>query len=247
MADGRRRSTSPTPEQHSVLNATINAHLGGQRSRGRLILLLAQSPKSLMALRVGIGRRKVYKWAERFQEQGWKVYPTNRARSELFFSCHRPSIPSRSPANDLMSRSVPVPVVLCRFSLPTDARGARPSSRLDGPAHRTPQLALAPPPVSPVPANAIRPSCYGSPLADCIPGVVARRNVLVSMRRPLQPSRLTRLRFPALSQPGRASSSGRALNLFAASTPAGKLWTVLRAQTPVEFIAFLEILDQISQ
>ena len=62
-----------TSEQRDALESwqrstTISV---GKARRGQLILLLAQKvPVSHVALRVGLGRSKVYKWAYRFLEQG---------------------------------------------------------------------------------------------------------------------------------------------------------------------------------
>jgi hypothetical protein len=98
MARGRKTQIdiTLTPEQHGVLESWQRSTLisAGKARRGRLILLLAQKvPVSHVALRVGIGRRKVYKWAERFQEQGLEGLSDKpgRGRKPFFFSCHRPA------------------------------------------------------------------------------------------------------------------------------------------------------------
>ena len=75
MARGRKTSLSIqlTPAQRQTLLAwqrstTIAA---GHARRGRIILLMADGvPISDNAATVGIGRRFVYKWVQRFQEQG---------------------------------------------------------------------------------------------------------------------------------------------------------------------------------
>ena len=62
-----------TPEERRTFQAwqratTISA---GRARRGRIILLIAQGvPLSAVAATVGISRRFVYKWAQRFLEQG---------------------------------------------------------------------------------------------------------------------------------------------------------------------------------
>ena len=92
MARGRKTQIdiTLTPEQHRVLESWQRSTLisAGKARRGRLILLLAQKvPVSHVALRVGIGRRKVYKWAERFQEQGLEGLSDKPGRGrKLFFS-----------------------------------------------------------------------------------------------------------------------------------------------------------------
>jgi transposase len=75
MARGRTTSLTLclTPAQRQTLRAwqratTISA---GYARRGRIILLLADGvPISTIAATVGISRRFVYKWAQRFLEQG---------------------------------------------------------------------------------------------------------------------------------------------------------------------------------
>jgi transposase len=75
MARGRTTSLTLrlTPAQRQTLRAwqratTISA---GHTRRGRIILLLADGvPISAVAATVGISRRFVYKWAQRFLEQG---------------------------------------------------------------------------------------------------------------------------------------------------------------------------------
>ena len=59
----------PTPDAAGV--AAGHHDLGGACPRGRIILLLADGvPISTIAATVGISRRFVYKWAQRFLEQG---------------------------------------------------------------------------------------------------------------------------------------------------------------------------------
>ena len=75
MPRGRKTSLTIrlTPAEHQTLLAwqrstTISA---GLARRGRIILLLADGvPISTIAATVGISRRFVYKWAQRFLEQG---------------------------------------------------------------------------------------------------------------------------------------------------------------------------------
>jgi biotin operon repressor len=75
MVRGRKTSLSIqlTPAEHQTLLAwqrstTIAA---GQARRGRIILLMADGvPISDIAATVGISRRFVYKWVQRFLEQG---------------------------------------------------------------------------------------------------------------------------------------------------------------------------------
>ena len=76
MARGRRTSLTIqlTPAQRRTLLAwqrsttTISA---GRARRGRIILLVADGmPISDVAATVGISRRFVYKWVQRFLEQG---------------------------------------------------------------------------------------------------------------------------------------------------------------------------------
>ncbi len=75
MARGRKTSLTIclTPSQRQTLLAwqratTISA---GRARRGRIILLLAERVTiSAIATTVGISRRFVYKWAQRFLEQG---------------------------------------------------------------------------------------------------------------------------------------------------------------------------------
>ena len=77
MARGRKTSLSLqlTPAQRQTLLAwqrstTIAA---GHARRGRIILLVADGrPISEVAATVGIGRRFVYKWVQRFLEKGFE-------------------------------------------------------------------------------------------------------------------------------------------------------------------------------
>ena len=51
--------------------AAGNNHLGGACQTGRIILLLADGvPISAIATTVGISRRFIYKWVQRFLEKG---------------------------------------------------------------------------------------------------------------------------------------------------------------------------------
>jgi transposase len=75
MARGRKTSLTIrlTPAERQTLRAwqratTISA---GRARRGRIILLLAEGRTiSSIVATVGISRRFVYKWAQRFLEQG---------------------------------------------------------------------------------------------------------------------------------------------------------------------------------
>ena len=76
MARGRKTSLTIrlTPAERRTLQAwqrattTISA---GRARRGRIILLIAQGvPLSAVAATVGISRRFVYKWAQRFLHKG---------------------------------------------------------------------------------------------------------------------------------------------------------------------------------
>ena len=75
MARGRKTSLSVplTPAERRTLVAwqratTISA---GRARRGRIILLMADGmPISDVAVTVGISRRFVYKWVQRFQQEG---------------------------------------------------------------------------------------------------------------------------------------------------------------------------------
>jgi Helix-turn-helix domain len=75
MARGRKTSFTIrlTPEERRMLRAwqratTISA---GRARRGRIILLMADGvPITDVAATVGISRRFVYKWVQRFLEQG---------------------------------------------------------------------------------------------------------------------------------------------------------------------------------
>jgi hypothetical protein len=75
MARGRKTALSIrlTPDQHHTLLAWQRATTipAGHARRGRIILLLAeQMPIATVAATVGISRRFVYKWAQRFLEKG---------------------------------------------------------------------------------------------------------------------------------------------------------------------------------
>jgi transposase len=75
MARGRKTALTIrlTPAQRQTLltwqrSTTISA---GRARRGRIILLMADgAPITAIAASVGISRRFVYKWAQRFVEQG---------------------------------------------------------------------------------------------------------------------------------------------------------------------------------
>src|SRR5215470_10716479 len=75
MARGRKTALiiRLTPEERRVLQAwqratTISA---GRARRGRILLLVADGlPISEVAATIGISRRFVYKWVQRFLEQG---------------------------------------------------------------------------------------------------------------------------------------------------------------------------------
>ena len=75
MARGRTTSLAIrlTPAQRQTLVAwqrTTNIHAGLAR-RGRMVLLLAHGvPITDIAATVGMSRRHIYKWVQRFLEQG---------------------------------------------------------------------------------------------------------------------------------------------------------------------------------
>src|SRR5713101_7962139 len=75
MARGRTTSLTirVTPEERRLLQAWQRATTipAGQARRGRIILLMAaRVPISDIAATVGISRRFVYKWVQRFLEKG---------------------------------------------------------------------------------------------------------------------------------------------------------------------------------
>ena len=75
MAQGRKTSLTIrlTPAERQTLQRWQRATTipAGRARRGRIILLLAEGmPISAIAARVGISRRFVYKWAQRFLAQG---------------------------------------------------------------------------------------------------------------------------------------------------------------------------------
>ena len=75
MARGRKTSLSIqlTPAQRRTLLAWQRSTpiAAGHARRGRILLLIADGvPISDIAATVGISRRFVYKWVQRFQEQG---------------------------------------------------------------------------------------------------------------------------------------------------------------------------------
>ena len=78
-----------TPAERQTLLAwqratTISA---GRARRGRIILLVADRvPISHIADTVGISRRFVYKWVQRFYRLVWRDWPTNPAAA--IGACH---------------------------------------------------------------------------------------------------------------------------------------------------------------
>src|SRR5262245_53156 len=75
MARGRKTTFTLrlTPRERLTLMAWQRSTMitAGQARRARMILLLADGvPISHIALTVGISRRLVYKWAERFLQEG---------------------------------------------------------------------------------------------------------------------------------------------------------------------------------
>ena len=75
MARGRKTALTIrlTPGQHRTLLAWQRATTmaAGRARRGRMILLVAEGlPITAIAATVGISRRFVYKWVQRFLEQG---------------------------------------------------------------------------------------------------------------------------------------------------------------------------------
>src|SRR4029077_19820573 len=75
MAGGRKTSLTirltPTVRQTLLAWQRATTISAGRARRGRIILLLAdRHPISAIAATVGIRRRFVYKWAQRFLEQG---------------------------------------------------------------------------------------------------------------------------------------------------------------------------------
>jgi len=85
MARGRKTSLTIrlTPEERRTLQAwqratTISA---GRARRGRIILLVAAGvPITDVAATVGISRRFVYKWAQRFLEKGLEGLESQQGR-----------------------------------------------------------------------------------------------------------------------------------------------------------------------
>jgi hypothetical protein len=85
MARGRKTSLTIrlTPAQRRTLLAWQRATnlRAGLARRGRMILLMADGvPISTIAATVGISRRFVYKWVQRFLEQGVAGLATTSAR-----------------------------------------------------------------------------------------------------------------------------------------------------------------------
>jgi hypothetical protein len=75
MARGRKTllTIRLSPAERQTLQAWQRATTipAGRARRGRIILLLAEGmPISIIAARVGISRRFVYKWVQRFLAQG---------------------------------------------------------------------------------------------------------------------------------------------------------------------------------
>jgi len=75
MARGRKTSLTIrlTPEERQTLRAWQRATTmaAGRARRGRIILLVAdRMPIAQIAATVGISRRFVYKWVQRFQQAG---------------------------------------------------------------------------------------------------------------------------------------------------------------------------------
>jgi transposase len=75
MARGRKTSLTIrlTPAERQTLLAWQRATTiaAGRARRGRILVLVADGmPISTVAATVGISRRFVYKWVQRFQEQG---------------------------------------------------------------------------------------------------------------------------------------------------------------------------------
>ena len=99
MARGRKTSLMIrlTPTQRRTLLAWQRATTmaAGRARRGRIILLVAEGmPISDVAATVGISRRFVYKWVQRFLENGLEGLANKRARG------HRrvPPMPARAEA-----------------------------------------------------------------------------------------------------------------------------------------------------
>ena len=89
MASGRKTSLTIrlTPAERQTLLARQRSTTmpAGQARRGRMLLLLADGvPISHIAATVGISRRYVYKWVQRFLQEGLAGVAEKRDRS------HRP-------------------------------------------------------------------------------------------------------------------------------------------------------------
>jgi transposase len=85
MARGRKTSLTIrlTPGQRRTLLARqrTTTMAAGRARRGRIILLVAEGlPITAIAATVGISRRFVYKWVQRFLEQGVAGLATTSAR-----------------------------------------------------------------------------------------------------------------------------------------------------------------------
>jgi hypothetical protein len=88
MARGRKTSLTIrlTPAERQTLLAWQRATAipAGLARRGRIILLLADGvPITAIAATVGISRRFVYKWAQRFLEQGLAGLADQPGRGEM--------------------------------------------------------------------------------------------------------------------------------------------------------------------
>jgi len=102
MARGRKTSLTIrlTPAERRTLQAwqratTISA---GRARRGRIIVLVADGvPITDIAATVGISRRFVYKWAQRFLEQGLEGLDSHQGRG------HRrvPRLPALAEQHDI--------------------------------------------------------------------------------------------------------------------------------------------------
>ena len=104
MARGRKTSLSIqlTPAQRQMLlvwqrsTTTISA---GRARRGRIILLVADGmPISDVAATVGISRRFVYKWVQRFLEQGVEGLADQPGRGSRRVS-HQAALPEQHAVN----------------------------------------------------------------------------------------------------------------------------------------------------
>jgi transposase-like protein len=88
MARGRKTSLTIrlTPAERQTLRAWQRATTiaAGRARRGRIILLVAdRMPIAQIAATVGISRRFVYKWVQRFLERGVEGLADNQGRGAL--------------------------------------------------------------------------------------------------------------------------------------------------------------------